>query len=115
MSPTVWRTCKSSITSHAFCDDNPIARCGRVVLRNTAPESTADQRCRSCLHSIRAAEVSDEAEIWTAAFLAALNGTATNAEAWPEDRTKYILNRAEHIADEATKRVLRRRAALERS
>lgn len=53
--------------------------------------------------------MSEEQELWERIFIAALTGTATNADQWPEKRDEFIVNRAYHIADKATPMVLARR------
>jgi hypothetical protein len=58
--------------------------------------------------------VNEEQQIWEWIFVAALRGAATSTNGWAEDRTEFLLNRAERLADDATKRVLSRREVAKR-
>lgn len=55
-----------------------------------------------------------EQQLWERIFIAALRGAATSTNGWDKERTEFILNRAERLADDAVKRVLSRREVAAR-
>jgi hypothetical protein len=47
--------------------------------------------------------------VWERVFLASLDSAATSSNGWAEDRTEFLINRAELLADAAVQRLRARR------